>query len=150
MLGESLTALATALGAAVVQAAGTDAWAGFRGRLARLVGLGDSGRERVELERLDRTAAALSEPAGEAGERERQRQQVVWETRVADLMESLPDDQRARFAVECRALLEEAARRAERGGAGGGGGVSGNTFHGPAAVQTGSYNQQHNHFGRGA
>ncbi|GHG81126.1 hypothetical protein [Streptomyces griseocarneus] len=146
MLGESLAALATALGAAVVQAAGTDAWGGFRGKLARLLGLGDDGRERVERERLDRTAAALEGPDGETGERERQRQQVVWETRVADLLESLPEEQRARFAAEVRALIEEQTRR----GTDGGGGVSGNTFHGPTAVQTGNHNQQRNYFGRKA
>ncbi|MFI9203538.1 hypothetical protein [Streptomyces sp. NPDC053048] len=151
MLGESLTVLATAVGTAVVQAAGTDAWNGFRGRLARLLGMGDSGRERVELERLDRTAAALEGlegPEGQTGEgeRQRQRQQVAWETRVADLLESLPEDRRAHVVAEIRALVEDRARQAPAGG----GGVSGNTFHGPTAVQTGDHNQQRNYFGRGA
>jgi hypothetical protein len=58
MLTEALTALAAAGGTAVVQAAGKDAWTGFRGRVAKWFARGDTGREQVALERLDRTAAA--------------------------------------------------------------------------------------------
>jgi hypothetical protein len=64
MLEQALTALAAAGGTAVVQAAGTDAWTGLRQAVARWFGRGDRQRERVELERLDRTAGELRHPAG--------------------------------------------------------------------------------------
>lgn len=54
-------ALTAAGGTGVVQAAGSDAWAGFRRRTAMLSGQGDDeARERAELERLDAAAAALT------------------------------------------------------------------------------------------
>ena len=85
MLAEALTALAAAGGTAVVQAAGTDAWAGFRGRVAKWFARGDAGREQVALERLDRTAAALE--AAEPGEVDRVRtgQEASWQTTFRDL-----------------------------------------------------------------
>ena len=53
MLVEAMTALASqAGGAAVVQAAGTDAWEGFRQRVAGFLRRGDHQREGVELERV--------------------------------------------------------------------------------------------------
>jgi hypothetical protein len=49
---EALAALAAAGGTAVVQAAGTDAWAGFRSRVAKWFARGDTEREQIALERL--------------------------------------------------------------------------------------------------
>jgi predicted signal transduction protein with EAL and GGDEF domain len=74
MLTEALMAVSGAGGAAVVQAAGTDAWTGLRQRVARLLGRGDTQRERAELERLDRTAQTLEE-ADAAGNAEHARLQ---------------------------------------------------------------------------
>ena len=74
MLAEALTALAAAGGTAVVQAAGTDAWTGFRARVAKWFARGDTGREQVALERLDRTAAAL----GAAGPQRSDRARWLW------------------------------------------------------------------------
>jgi hypothetical protein len=47
MLAEAFTALAAASGSAVIQAAGTDAWEGFRRQVARLLGQGDQQREQM-------------------------------------------------------------------------------------------------------
>ena len=63
MLDEALEALAMASGTAVVQAAGTDAWASFRTRIARFLSRGDTQRESSELERLSRTADILERAA---------------------------------------------------------------------------------------
>ncbi|MFD5464969.1 hypothetical protein ACFWIQ_19390 [Kitasatospora sp. NPDC127059] len=146
MLEEALAALATAGGTAVVQAAGTDAWAGLRTRVARLFGRGDGQRERAELERLDQTASAL-EVAG-AGEAEivRARQEAAWRTRFEALLENLADDARRQVAAELRTLMREETLDARASG----GGVSGNTFYGPTAVQHGNNNRQDNRFGSGA
>ncbi|MFE9563677.1 hypothetical protein ACFYM0_21490 [Streptomyces sp. NPDC006487] len=106
MLAESMAALAAAGGAAVVQAATTDAWTELRDRVARWLGRGDGERERVQLERLDRSAAELVAAGG--SEQEQALQARVWRTRIEDLLEGLDDDvERERAATELRALLED-------------------------------------------
>lgn len=137
-------ALAAAGGAAVVQAAGSDAWEGLRNRLARWFGRGDAERERGELERLERSAEELAAADAESAGRIRARQEAVWQTRIETLLEDLADDeQRAQAAGQLRQLLEQTVPQA----GGGGGTVSGNTFEGPTAVQTGSHNRQDVRFG---
>ena len=105
MLAEALTALAAAGGTAVVQAAGTDAWTGFRSRVARWFARGDTGREQVALERLDRTAAALE--AAEPGEVERVRagQEASWQTMFELLLEGLGGEEQQRAADELHDVL---------------------------------------------
>ncbi|MFD8982006.1 hypothetical protein [Streptomyces sp. NPDC059564] len=105
MLAESLMALAAAGGSAVVQAATTDAWAGFRVRLARWFGRGNERREQVQLERLDRTLAELT--AGGGAERELLARE--WRTRFEELLEDLDDSEREVAAAELGDLLEERA-----------------------------------------
>ncbi|MGK5529396.1 hypothetical protein [Streptomyces sp. URMC 129] len=106
MLSEALTALAATGGAAVVQAAGTDAWTGFRAKVAGWFGRGNAERERAELERLDRTAAALADGSG--GDLVRVREQVAWETRFEALLESAADErERDALAGRLRDLLRE-------------------------------------------
>jgi hypothetical protein len=147
MLPEALTALAAAGGAAVVQAAGSDAWEGLRGRLARWFGRGNAERERVELERLDRSADELAAADADIAERIRTQQETVWQTRIEALLEDLADDeQRTRAAAQLQQLLEQVAPQMR----GGDGLVSGNTFHGPAAFQVGNYNRQDVRFGSGS
>ncbi|WP_326598917.1 hypothetical protein [Streptomyces sp. NBC_01803] len=108
MLAEAWTALAAAGGTAVVQAAGTDAWAGFRARVAGWFGRGDEARERAELERLERTAAALADGAG--GDLVRIEQQTAWRTRFETLFESVADErEREALADRLRDLLREGA-----------------------------------------
>ena len=143
MLSEALTALAAAGGTAVVQAAGTDAWADVRQTVARLLARGNPERERVELQRLDRTGDALT-PAREATAQ--LRQEAAWQAHFEALLERLEGAEREQAITELRAL---AARHSVLGQAGGGT-LAGNIFHGPTAFQTGSHNRQDNHFGPGA
>ncbi|MFE7930310.1 hypothetical protein ACFU6S_16510 [Streptomyces sp. NPDC057456] len=145
MLSEALTAAAAGGGMAVVQSAGSDSWAWFRVRCARLVARGDTDAEREAIERLDRTAAVLE--AVDEGERERVRavHAVLWQGEFASLLEALADDERDRLVEQLVQLTKEF----DAGDGPQGGAVSGNTFHGPTAVQTGDHNRQENHFGSG-
>ncbi len=145
MLEAALAALAAAGGTAVVQAAGTDAWNGLRSRVARLMGRGDPTREYVELERLDQTATDLQAREPAEAQRMRIRQEASWQARFEALLESVSAEERARLADGLRDLVAEQSTHA-----GGGGAVTGNTFHGPTAIQTGNANRQDNHFGAGS
>ncbi|PSJ25193.1 hypothetical protein B7P34_29475 [Streptosporangium nondiastaticum] len=153
MLSEALVAVAAAGGSAVVQAAGTDAWTGLRERVARWFGRGDEARERVELERLDRTAGVLaaadSGPGSVRGSsdaaRVRDRQEGAWQSRFESLLEGLPEEEQELVAEELRALVKEYAAPASSEAQ-----VSGNVFRGPTAFQVGDGgdgNQQDNRFG---
>lgn len=133
MLGESLTMAAAALGTAIVQAAGTQAWDGLRAGVARILGRGRADRETIELTWLDRTAAALDAAEPDRAEAERVRQEAVWGTRLAMLLESLPEQERQALVAALREVLGEPPRPAE----GAGGSVVGNDFRGPAFIQTG-------------
>ncbi|MBP8538247.1 hypothetical protein [Streptomyces sp. MK37H] len=130
--------------AAILQAAGSDAWAAMRDRIARLLGRGDAGRERAELERLDRTTSDLEDP--ELSEEERTLFRQTWQARFRRFLEGLDEGERERVVAELRALVEPYGEPARRDG----GLVRNNTFSGPTAVQTGTDNQQTNYFGSGA
>ncbi|MET9886482.1 hypothetical protein ABZZ20_25760 [Streptomyces sp. NPDC006430] len=143
MLAEALMALAAAGGAAVVQAAGTDAWEGTRDRLARWSARGDAERERAELERLDRSAAEIAAADDASADRVRTRQEVAWQTRIETVLEGLDGQGRAEAAAVLEELLHQAALRPSDGG----GVVSHNDFRGPVAFQVGHHNQQDVHFG---
>ncbi|MFE7582229.1 hypothetical protein ACFU5Y_11810 [Streptomyces gardneri] len=106
MLEQALTAVAAAGGLAVVQAAGTDAWTGVRQAVARWFGRGDGERERVELERLDRTAEALAAAEGDTAVSLRVRQEAAWQTRIEAVLEQLDDTERRDAADELWALLD--------------------------------------------
>ena len=139
MLEDALVALATAGGTAVAQTAGTQAWEGFRSRMARLLGRGDGERERAELERLSRTAGELEASHTAEAERVRLRQEAAWQTRLETLLESLSDPERDRVAAEMDTLLRElaAATGAMAIGAGGvavGGNVEVRADHGSVAA----------------
>ena len=105
MLAEALTALAAAGGTAVVQAAGNDAWAGFRARVAKWFARGDTEREQVALERLDRTAAALEASGPGEVERVRAGQQASWQTLFEILLEGLSGQEQQRAAADLRDLF---------------------------------------------
>ncbi|RSS70279.1 hypothetical protein [Streptomyces sp. WAC06614] len=120
MLEQELVALAAAGGAAVVQAAGTDAWGGVRRAFARWFGRGDERREERALERLDTTAAELE---GAGHDDTRRDQAVVWRTLIAARLEDLPGDERAVAAAELAALLN-GAYAPHDGPAAGAGGVA--------------------------
>ncbi|MCX4821572.1 hypothetical protein OG883_17065 [Streptomyces sp. NBC_01142] len=141
MLTEAMVAAAAAGGTAVVEAAGSDLWAWFRTRCARLVGRGDPGREDEALDRLDRTAAVLDAADEDEREQVRDRHARLWQGEFSSLLESLEEADRERSMAELRSLKEEF------GDGVAGVAVSGNTFHGPVAFQTGSHSRQDNHFG---
>ncbi|MFF3391328.1 hypothetical protein ACFYW1_10430 [Streptomyces sp. NPDC002669] len=110
MLVEGLIAAAAAGGGAIVQAAGTDAWNGIRGAVARLIGRGETGREQAELERLDRTRAVLEAAReGEESERVQIAQVAAWQTRLETLLEGLPEADQAQVVAELEALVAQAA-----------------------------------------
>ncbi|MFB8272282.1 hypothetical protein ACFC96_37650 [Streptomyces sp. NPDC055955] len=113
MLVEGLIAVAAAGGGAIVQAAGTDAWAGIRSGVARILGRGEAGREQVELERLDQTRAEL-ESVGDGAESERVQTVLVtrWQTRLEMLLEQLPDEERQQVAAELQALVQQVQAQA--------------------------------------
>jgi hypothetical protein len=105
VLAEALTALAAAGGTAVVQAAGTDAWAGFRSRVAKWFGRGDTKREQAMLERLDRAAAVLEAAGPGEVERVRTDQEASWQTSFEILLEGLDGEEQQQAAAELRDLL---------------------------------------------
>ncbi|GHD81289.1 hypothetical protein GCM10010317_104390 [Streptomyces mirabilis] len=107
MLAEELAALVAAGGMAVVQAAGTDAWRGFREKVAAWFGRGDTGRERVALERLDQTAAVLASASPGQVEEYRGQEAASWRTRFADLMDDLGEEDRVRAAAGLRELVTQ-------------------------------------------
>ncbi|RSN18742.1 hypothetical protein DMH25_00330 [Streptomyces sp. WAC 01325] len=146
MLEAALAAMAAAGGTAVVQSAGTDTWRGFRPRAARLAGRGDQARETAELQRLDRSAAALevaSTDDPQATEHTRIAQEASWQNRFEALLESTSDPQERTRLVESPVELAAAdsAPSSDRS-------VSGNSFYGPTAIRVGDNNQQDNRFGR--
>lgn len=98
-------ALAVAGGTAVVQAAGTDAWAGFRAKVAQWFARGDSEREQVTLGRLDRAAAALETAGPGDAERVRADQEAEWRTRFETALESLDTAEQRRASDELGVLL---------------------------------------------
>ncbi|MDI2129506.1 hypothetical protein [Yinghuangia seranimata] len=110
MLDQAMIALASAGGAAVVQAAGTDAWQGFRDRVARLFGRGRLTDVQVTAERLDRTAAELAAADPVALTVTRDRAAASWQTRFEDLLESLDEQERQMLAAELRRTFGAAGR----------------------------------------
>lgn len=139
MLAEALAAVAASGGAAVVQAAGTDAWEGFRRAAAHWFGRGDAQRERAELERLDRSAAELAAAGSDdAANDVRARQITVWQTRFEMMLEALPEEGQTEAVAELRTLLEHHAApsgvSATRDGVAVGGDVHLHADHGSAAA----------------
>ena len=117
MLDSTMQALAAAGGLAVAGAAGTDAWAGMRQAVARWFGRGDEQRERAELARLDRTAAALTpapglgaDSGGDPALRTRIEEEASWRTRFEALLESLDEARRREAAAQLEALLARAVQ----------------------------------------
>ncbi|MGV9283132.1 hypothetical protein [Streptomyces sp. NPDC003730] len=108
VLVEALLALAAAGGGAIVQAAGTDAWNGMRGGVARVLSRGEAVREQGELERLDRTRAVLEATSEDEAERVRMAQAAMWQSRLEVLLEELPVMQRHQAAAELQALIRQA------------------------------------------
>lgn len=115
MVGEAIVALAAAGGAAIAQAAGTDAWAGVRRVAARLLGRGDPQREAAELVRLDQTEEALV--GGEAGAGERARWEGVWQARLEMLLSGMGSSEQDVCVRQVEALVALAGGLAGEAGA---------------------------------
>jgi hypothetical protein len=102
MLTEALTALASAGGTALVTAMVTDGWEGAKARFGRLFGRGDAAKAEAAVGRLEQSRAALARVPGPELERVRAEQEVVWRTRLEDLLEQDPG-----VEPELRALVAE-------------------------------------------
>jgi hypothetical protein len=101
MLTEALIGLAAAGGTTVVQAVATDAWGAVKAGFARLLGRGDSSKEEMLGQQLERTRSEL-QAAGERPEQVRLTHQAAWQARLEDLLASHPD-----AADQVRALVEQ-------------------------------------------
>ncbi|WP_143608527.1 hypothetical protein [Streptomyces sp. CB03234] len=138
---DELVALTAAAGAALVQAAGTDAWAGMRTWTSRWWGRLGEQRQRAELERLDAAETTMSA----AAEPEATHQAGYWRGRFETLLEQLPPEARDEAVAELEELLRQ--RTEARHGA--------RTWHvssggGPVSIQEGDHNHMVNNFGSGA
>jgi hypothetical protein len=105
VLSEALMALASAGGMAVVQAASTEAWEGFRARVARLFGRGDAQREQVAEEQLDQAEAALTAVSADGLQRVRAEVAKIWRGRFEALLEGLDGDALAAASGELREVV---------------------------------------------
>jgi hypothetical protein len=106
MLGEALTALASAGGTALVTAMVTDGWEDAKSRFARMIGRGRKAEVEAAEVRLEQSRAGLEGRTGQDLERARAEQEVVWRTRLGDLLEQNPG-----VEGELRALIAETQNR---------------------------------------
>lgn len=102
MLGEALVALASTGGSALVTAMVTDGWEGVRARFARLLGRGDAKETKTATAGLEQSRAVLARLSGPDLDRARAEQEIVWRTRLGDLLERDPGAEK-----ELRALVAE-------------------------------------------
>jgi hypothetical protein len=102
MLTEALEALASTGGTALVTAMVTDSWEGMKARFARLFGRGDAGQAEVAAARLEQSRESLAGLSGADLDRARAEQEIVWRTRLGDLLEHDPAAEQ-----ELRALVAE-------------------------------------------
>lgn len=116
MLAEALTALASTGGTALVTAMVTDGWDEIRARFARLLGRGDPKRTQAAADRLDQSRAALTDVSGPAVESARAKQQIVWQTRLADLLEEDPgaEDELRALVAHVQTQVAGSAGRVEQ------------------------------------
>jgi hypothetical protein len=82
-------ALIATAGSALVTAMVTDGWEGVGAKVARWFGQGDKKEVGTALERLDQSRAVLLAASG--SDSVRTEQEVIWRTRIEDLLERYPD-----------------------------------------------------------
>jgi hypothetical protein len=102
MLTEALTALASTGGSALVTAMVTDGWEGVKSRFARLFGRGDAKKTEAAAVNMEQSRVVLAGLSGSALERTRDEQEIVWRTRLGDLLEQDPSVEQ-----ELRTLVAE-------------------------------------------
>ncbi|MCP9943676.1 hypothetical protein LUX12_00850 [Streptomyces somaliensis] len=144
---EIVATVAALGGAAVVQAATTDAWTSVKAWLVPRLGGGDREREQAESLRLDASAAVLRATAGvpEVAEERRRQEEAQWRARFLEFLGGMPEDRVAEMQRELRALLD--GLEAGRPSASGGGDINavGNTFNRNRDVHIGHRNTYHGH-----
>ncbi|MER7179828.1 tetratricopeptide repeat protein [Streptomyces hyaluromycini] len=123
MLDQALVALASASGAAVASAAGTDAWQVLRRRVAGIFGRGDGVDEQDLLERLDSSVVELERAGPEEREQARARLVAAWRTRFHDLLEHVADEDRAELVRHLDELVRQ-GRQLSGGASAGAGGLA--------------------------
>ncbi|KJY24747.1 hypothetical protein VR45_40545 [Streptomyces sp. NRRL S-495] len=107
MLTEALAASAAAGGAAVVQAAATDAWTGTREKVAGWFGRRDPSRQTAELELLDETARVITQAEDDRRPDVMAAHEAFWRSRIERALAAAPDDQhRNQAARELDVLLQ--------------------------------------------
>jgi hypothetical protein len=116
MLTEALAGLASAGGTALVTAMVADGWEGVKARFARLLGRGDAGQAEAAAGRLEESRAALTGLSGPGLERARGEQEIVWRTRLEDLLGDDPAAERELrvLVAEVQALVAGSAGRVEQ------------------------------------
>jgi hypothetical protein len=116
MLTETLTALASTGGTALVTAMVTDSWEGVKARFARVFGRGDAARAEAATGRLEQSRAVLAGLSGAGLERARAEQEIIWRTRLGDLLEQDPAMERElrELVAEVQAQMAGSAGRVEQ------------------------------------
>ena len=116
MLTEALTALASTGGTALVTAMVTDGWEDVKGKFARLFGRGKVKEAEAAAAQLEQSRAALAGLAGADLERIRAEQEVVWRTRLGDLLEQDPaaETELRRLVTAVRAQVGGSAGRVQQ------------------------------------
>lgn len=109
--GDVLMALAQFAGQTVAAAAITDVWESARGRIARLLGHGDTHEIEIAERRLDQTRQQLQTVTpGTALEQAQQAEAQRWAVRFGDLLDEAPG-----LGAELRALVDEIAEELPAG-----------------------------------
>lgn len=80
----------------------TDSWEGVKARFARLFGRGDAAQAEAAVGRLEQSRAVLAGLSGPGLERARTEQEIIWRTRLSDLLDHDPAAE-----PELRALVAE-------------------------------------------
>ena len=107
---EVLLALAALAGNTVIAAAATDAWEACRGKVAQLLGRGDSKKTSLAERWLTETHQQLLGAEGRQLELARATLAQRWQGRFADLLDEDPD-----LETELRVLVEEILAQLPRG-----------------------------------
>ena len=111
-----VVALAVAGATALVNAMVTDGWEGVRKRFARCLGRGDEKETEAAAARLEKSQEMLSRLSGTELERAQAEQEIVWRTRLGDLLESPSTRRRicGRWSLRCRRRWSGSAGRVEQ------------------------------------
>jgi hypothetical protein len=95
MLAEALAALASTGSTALVTAMVTDGWEDVRARFARLLGRGDATKTKAAAAQLERSSATLTASTAMGLKKMRAELEIVWRTRLENLLENSPDAEAA-------------------------------------------------------